>query len=170
MFVANARSMNDDDFDDNNKLNIISISIRLLVVVFSISSSGCCEVFWGEKKEKKKLVDVVWWWFFSFFFSRLTIYSTQLLRYFATTQFQQKIRSYFSTRLRTPKQVNSLSLSLVKKAHTQTKPHTKEERARASLAGHTTTTRGSLANARGKESVVAANSTQTSKIKRKREV
>jgi len=25
--------MNDDDFDDNNKLNIISISIRLLVVV-----------------------------------------------------------------------------------------------------------------------------------------
>lgn len=34
MFVANARSMNDDDFDDNNKLNIISISIiRLLVLV-----------------------------------------------------------------------------------------------------------------------------------------
>lgn len=33
MFVANARSMNDDDFDDN-KLNIISISIiRLLVLV-----------------------------------------------------------------------------------------------------------------------------------------
>lgn len=31
MFVANARSMNDDDFDDN-KLNII-ISIRLLVLV-----------------------------------------------------------------------------------------------------------------------------------------
>jgi len=76
------------------------------------------------------------------------------LSYFATTQFQQKIRSYFSTRLRTPKQP-----SLVKKAHTQKKPHTKEERARASLAGHTTTTRGSLANARGKESVVAANST-----------
>ena len=74
--------------------------------------------------------------------------------------------SFFAPR----KQVNSLSLSLVKKAHTQTKPHTKEERARASLAGHTTTTRGSLANARGKESVVAANSTQTSKIKRKREV
>ena len=68
------------------------------------------------------------------------------------------------------KQVNSLSLSLVQKTHTQTKPHTKEERARASLAGHTTTTRGSLANARGKESVVAANSTRTSKIKRKREV
>ena len=45
------------------------------------------------------------------------------------------------------------------KKHTQTKPHTKEESARASLAGHTTTTRGSLANARGKESVVAANST-----------
>lgn len=33
MFVANARSMNDDDFDDNNKLNIIISSIRLLVVV-----------------------------------------------------------------------------------------------------------------------------------------
>jgi len=32
MFVANARSMNDDDFDDN-KLNIIIISIRLLVLV-----------------------------------------------------------------------------------------------------------------------------------------
>ena len=31
MFVANARSMNDDDFDDN-KLNII-VSIRLLVLV-----------------------------------------------------------------------------------------------------------------------------------------
>ena len=33
MFVANVRSMNDDDFDDNNKLNIIIISIRLLVLV-----------------------------------------------------------------------------------------------------------------------------------------
>ena len=33
MFVANARSMNDDDFDDDNKLNIIISSIRLLVVV-----------------------------------------------------------------------------------------------------------------------------------------
>ena len=33
MFVANARSMNDDDDFDDNKLNIISISIRLLVVV-----------------------------------------------------------------------------------------------------------------------------------------
>ena len=33
MFVANARSMNDDDFDDNNKLDIIIISIRLLVLV-----------------------------------------------------------------------------------------------------------------------------------------
>ncbi len=33
MFVANARSMNDDDFDDDNKLNIIISSIRLLVLV-----------------------------------------------------------------------------------------------------------------------------------------
>jgi hypothetical protein len=34
MFVANARSMNDDDDFDDNKLNIISISIiRLLVLV-----------------------------------------------------------------------------------------------------------------------------------------
>jgi len=32
MFVANARSMNDDDFDDN-KLNITIVSIRLLVLV-----------------------------------------------------------------------------------------------------------------------------------------
>ena len=57
---------------------------------------------------------------------------------------------------------NSLSLSFVKtnkRTHAHTKPHTKEESARASLAGYTTTTRGSLANARGKESVVAANST-----------
>jgi hypothetical protein len=48
MFVANARSMN-DDFD--NKLNIIISIIRLLVlvlvlvVVFEVSSSGCCELF-----------------------------------------------------------------------------------------------------------------------------
>ena len=33
MFVANARSINDDDFDDDNKLNIIISSIRLLVLV-----------------------------------------------------------------------------------------------------------------------------------------
>ena len=62
----------------------------------------------------------------------------------------------------------SQTLNKTTQTHTQTKPHTKEESARASLAGYTTTTRGSLANARGKESVVAANSTRTSKIKRKR--
>ena len=33
MFVANARSMNDDDFDDNKLNIIIIISIRLLVLV-----------------------------------------------------------------------------------------------------------------------------------------
>ena len=57
---------------------------------------------------------------------------------------------------------STLSLSLVKtnkKTHAHTKAQTKEESARAPLAGYTTTTRGSLANARGKESVVAANST-----------
>ena len=51
-----------------------------------------------------------------------------------------------------------LSLSL-KNTRTHKTTHKRRERARASLAGYTTTTRGSLANARGKESVVAANST-----------
>lgn len=56
----------------------------------------------------------------------------------------------------------TLSLSLVKtnkRTHAHTKAQTKEESARAPLAGYATTMRGSLANARGKESVVAANST-----------
>ena len=48
MFVANARSMNDDDFD--NKLNIISIRLVLvlvlvLVVVFEVSTSGAASWF-----------------------------------------------------------------------------------------------------------------------------
>ena len=57
---------------------------------------------------------------------------------------------------------STLSLSLVKtnkRTHAHTKAQTKEESARAPLAGYATTMRGSLANARGKESVVAANST-----------
>ena len=72
-----------------------------------------------------------------------------------------KVSNFFSPK-NTCHKVNSLSRSLVKtikRTHAHTKAHTKEERARAPLAGYTTTTRGSLTNARGKESVVAANST-----------
>ena len=70
--------------------------------------------------------------------------------------------SFFFSPKNTCHKVNSLSRSLVKtikRTHAHTKAQTKEERARAPLAGYTTTTRGSLTNARGKESVVAANST-----------
>ena len=56
MFVANARSMNDDDFDDNNKLNIISISIRLLRVVLGRKE--------GKEETRRRGLVVVFFLFF----------------------------------------------------------------------------------------------------------